>query len=200
MTDKTFDPKLWTDRSPEETRALYTDWAATYDADVTQAGYVTPTRLAEALAEHVPDRAAPVLDFGCGTGLSGQALKSAGFTTLDGTDITPGMLEKAKTLGLYRKLWPSDPGEAPPPGYATIAAIGVVSLGAAPAGTLATLLDALAPGGHLGFSYNDATLADAAYMDALAAAQARADLLHDAYGPHLPGKDMGSRVYVLRKR
>jgi hypothetical protein len=60
MTDKTFDPKLWTDRSPEETRALYSDWAATYDADVTQAGYVTPTRLAEALAEHVPDRAAPV--------------------------------------------------------------------------------------------------------------------------------------------
>jgi hypothetical protein len=37
-------------------------------------------------------------------------------------------------------------------------------------------------------------------MDALAAAQARADLLHDAYGPHLPAKDMGSRVYVLRKR
>jgi hypothetical protein len=42
MTDKTFDPKLWTDRSPEETRALYTDWAATYDADVTGAGYATP--------------------------------------------------------------------------------------------------------------------------------------------------------------
>jgi hypothetical protein len=37
MTDKTFDPKLWTERSPDETRALYTDWAATYDADVTGA-------------------------------------------------------------------------------------------------------------------------------------------------------------------
>jgi hypothetical protein len=42
-----------------------------------------------------------------------------------------------------------------------------VSLGAAPASTLATLLDALAPGGHFGFSYNDATLADPAYMEAL---------------------------------
>jgi hypothetical protein len=109
------------------------------------------------------------------------------------------MLDKAGALGLYRKLWPSEPGDAPTPGYATIAAIGVVSLGAAPAGTLATLLDALAPGGHLGFSYNDATLADPAYMEALEAAQARAELLHDAYGPHLPAKDMGSRVYVLRK-
>jgi predicted TPR repeat methyltransferase len=126
-------------------------------------------------------------------------LRDAGFTTLDGTDITPGMLEKAGETGLYRRLWPSEPGAAPPPGYATIAAIGVVSLGAAPASTLGTLLDALAPGGHLGFSYNDATLADTAYMDALSEAQTRAALLQDSYGPHLHAKEMGSCVYVLRK-
>jgi predicted TPR repeat methyltransferase len=200
MTESTFDPRLWTQRSPEETRDLYTNWAATYDADVTGAGYATPARLAEALAGHCPDLTAPLLDFGCGTGLSGQALRGAGFTTLDGTDITPEMLEKAADRGIYRKLWPSDPGDAPPAGYATIAAIGVVSLGAAPASTLATLLGALAPGGLLGFSYNDATLADAGYMAALEAAQSDADRIHDAYGPHLPARDMGSRVYVLRKR
>jgi predicted TPR repeat methyltransferase len=199
MADKTFDPKLWTDRSPEETRALYTNWADTYDADVSGAGYATPARVAEALAAHAPDLTAPLLDFGCGTGLSGRALHGAGFTTLDGTDITPGMLKKAETTGLYRKLWPSEPGDAPPRGYGIIAAIGVVSLGAAPASTLATLLDALPPGGLLGVSYNDATLADPAYMEALADARRGADLLHDAYGPHLPAKEMGSRVYVLRK-
>jgi len=200
MTDNTLDTRLWTQRSPEETRDLYTNWAATYDTDVTGAGYATPARLAEALAGHCPDLAAPILDFGCGTGLSGRALNAAGFATLDGTDITPGMLEKAAGLGIYRKLWASQPGDAPPTGYATIAAIGVVSLGAAPAGTLATLVGALSPGGLLGFSYNDATLADAGYMAALEAAQADADLIHDAYGPHLPAKDMGCRVYVLRKR
>jgi predicted TPR repeat methyltransferase len=166
---------------------------------VTGAGYATPARLAGALAAHVPDLTAPLLDFGCGTGLSGRALNAAGFTTLDGTDITAGMLAKAETLGIYRRLWASEPGAAPPGGYATIAAIGVVSLGAAPAGTLATLLDALAPGGHLGFSYNDATLADPGYVHALDAALARAELIHEAYGPHLQSKDMGSRVYVLRK-
>lgn len=200
MTDETFDPKLWTRRSPEETRDLYTNWAASYDDDVTRAGYATPARLAEALARHVPDATAPLLDFGCGTGLSGLALRAAGFTAIDGTDITPGMLERAEERGIYRKLWVSEPGDAPPDGYAAIAAIGVVSLGAAPPGTLATLLDALPSGGHLGFSFNDATLADAAYMDALEATRADADLVHDAYGPHLPAKDMGSRVYVLRKR
>jgi predicted TPR repeat methyltransferase len=199
MAEKTFDPKLWTRRSPEETRDLYTEWAETYDADVTGAGYATPSRLAAALAAASPDLTAPVLDFGCGTGLSGKALKAAGFTTLDGTDITPEMLEKAKALGIYRTLWSSAPGDAPPPGYATIAAIGVVSLGAAPAGTLSVLLDALVSGGLLGVSYNDATLADPDYMAALDAAQSRAELIHDAYGPHLPAKDMGSRVYVLRR-
>jgi len=199
MSTTSFDPKLWTQRSPEETRELYTNWAETYDADVKNAGYATPTRLAQALATHVPDQTLPLLDFGCGTGISGQALHAAGFTTLDGTDITPEMLAKAEVLGLYRKLWPSNPGDAPTEGYANIAAIGVVSLGAAPASTLATLLNALPSGGHLGFSYNDATLADASYMSALEAAQANADLVHDAYGPHLPAKDMGSHIYVLRK-
>ena len=199
MADNTFDPKLWTRRSPEETRDLYTGWAATYDADVTAAGYATPTRLASALAAASPDLMAPILDFGCGTGLSGRALKAAGFTTLDGTDITPEMLEKAEALGIYRTLWASVPGAAPPPGYAAIAAIGVVSLGAAPPETLETLLGALESGGLLGLSYNDATLADPDYMAALDTAQTRADLIHDAYGPHLPARDMGSRVYVLRK-
>jgi hypothetical protein len=125
---------------------------------------------------------------------------AAGFTTLDGTDITPEHAGEGRRRSASTAALALDPGDAPPPGYATIAAIGVVSLGAAPAGTLATLLDALAPGGHLGFSYNDATLADPPTWTALAAAQARAELLHDAYGPHLPAKDMGSRVYVLRKR
>lgn len=195
----TFDKPLWQPRSPEETRALYRDWARTYDADVQGAGYATPGRLAQALAEVAPDLTAPLLDFGCGTGLSGRALAAQGFTTIDGTDITPEMLDHAQASGAYRALWPSAPGDAPPGGYATIAAIGVVSLGAAPADTLHLLLDALPPNGLLGFSFNDATLADASYMDALAKAQDAAALIHEAYGDHLPGKNMKSSIYILRK-
>ncbi|MEX3015123.1 class I SAM-dependent methyltransferase [Gymnodinialimonas hymeniacidonis] len=195
----TFDKPLWTPRSPEETREIYRDWAATYDTDVQGAGYATPARLAKALAAAAPDLSAPLLDFGCGTGLSGMALAAQGFTTIDGTDITPEMLEKAQDTGAYRKTWAGQPGDAPPEGYAIIAAIGVVSLGAAPADTLHTLLDALPSNGLLGFSYNDATLADQSYMDALAKAQEKATLIHEAYGDHLPGKDMKSSIYILRK-
>jgi SAM-dependent methyltransferase len=114
-----------------------------------------------------------VLDFGCGTGLSGQALHAAGFTTLDGTDITPGMLAKAETDGALPQALAIEPGDAPPPGYATIAAIGVVSLGAAPPARSPRCWTRSPPAASSAFSYNDATLADPAYMEALADAQAR---------------------------
>lgn len=195
----TFDKPLWQPRSPEDTRALYSDWAKTYDADVQSAGYALPPRMAKALAAAAPDLSAPLLDFGCGTGLSGLALAAEGFTTIDGTDITPEMLDQAATSGVYRKTWATAPDEAPPEGYSIIAAIGVISLGAAPADTLHTLLTTLPPGGLLGFSYNDATLADQSYMDALEKAQDGARLIHEAYGDHLPGKNMKSSIYILRK-
>ncbi|MBL4626550.1 MAG: methyltransferase domain-containing protein [Roseicyclus sp.] len=195
-----FDKPLWQPRSPEETRAIYRDWAATYDADVQGAGYATPGRIARALAEAAPDKTAPVLDFGCGTGLSGMALAAQGFTHIDGTDITPEMLEKSAATGAYRNTWASQPGDAPRNGYAIITAIGVVSLGAAPANTLDVLCNALPQGGLLAFSYNDATLADTSYMDALKAAQSGADLIHESYGDHLPGKAMKSTIYILRAR
>ncbi|WP_224815071.1 class I SAM-dependent methyltransferase [Hasllibacter sp. MH4015] len=195
----TFDKPLWQPRSPEETQAIYRDWAATYDVDVQGAGYATPGRLAKALAKVAPDKTVPLLDFGCGTGLSGMALASEGFTAIDGTDITPEMLDIASRTGAYRSTWISQPGDAPPGGHTIIAAIGVVSLGAAPAETLHTLIAALPPGGLLGFSYNDATLADQTYMEALAKARNSADLIHDSYGDHLPGKDMKSSIYILRK-
>ena len=199
---KPLDPALWTPRSPEDTRALYADWATGYDADLDKAGYRTPGRVAKALADHLPDRAAPILDFGCGTGLSGRALRAAGFTTIDGTDITPEMLNLAWESGMYRRVWTGTPGsvgDVEPGNYAAITAVGVVSLGAAPPDTLALLTGALAPGGLLAFSFNDATLSDDAYLDAYDAALDGAEEVFADYGPHLTGKDMGSKVFVLKK-
>jgi predicted TPR repeat methyltransferase len=190
---------LWTPRSPEDTRALYQDWADSYDADVTGAGYATQGRVAEALAAAGADTAAPVLDFGCGTGLSGEALQAAGFAVIDGTDISAAMLDVAAQKALYRSLWVSEPGAPVPQGYAAIVATGVVSLGAAPPETLDTLIAALPPGGLLAFSYNDATLAAVDYGAALQRAGEHASMVSEAYGPHLSDKEMGSTVYVLRR-
>lgn len=203
MTDKSLNTALWTTRSVEDTVALYRDWAATYDADVLGSGYVTPIRAAAMLAQH---RAleTPVLDFGCGTGLSGKALAEAGFACIDGTDITPEMLALAEGCGAYRRLWLSQPGEIDikTGAYRAILASGVVSLGAAPPPTLALLVSRLAPDGLLVFSYNDPTLQDAAYMGQLQALidDGTARLVAREHGPHLPYKGLGSEVIVLSRR
>ena len=206
MTDKTLPSGLWAPRSLDETLGIYRDWADTYDDDVTRYGYTTPTRVAEALARHLSDRDAPVLDFGCGTGLSGEALKAAGFTTIDGTDISAEMLALARAKGLYQNMrdgTPGTPPARPEDGYAAIIATGVVSLGAAPPETLHDALGALGPGGLLVFSYNEATLLDAGYHDALRDTQTSgaAVLIEANHGPHLPEKEgaQTSTVYVLRR-
>jgi predicted TPR repeat methyltransferase len=50
-----------------------------------------------------PERFESALDLGCGTGLCGPLVKSA-VRRLDGVDLSPRMLEKARALGLYDQL------------------------------------------------------------------------------------------------
>ncbi len=76
------------DKGNRDVREIYADWSKTYDAEIAENGYATPMRAASALADSVQDKSRPVLDFGCGTGLSGLALKSKGFSIIDGIDVT----------------------------------------------------------------------------------------------------------------
>lgn len=203
MTDNPPD-QLWTRHSVEETRKIYADWAENYDADVATWGYATPARVALALRLSGANVDKPVLDYGCGTGLSGMALRGVGFQIIDGTDISPEMLKKAESRDAYRQVWlgmPGDLGHIGAGDYPTIAATGVVSLGAAPPETLDLLVAALSPGNLLGFSFNDSTLADRAYTDRLdiACLAPDIDLIFEEHGPHLPAKGMNSTVYVLKK-
>lgn len=200
MLKSTLRTDLWTPRSAAETREIYAQWAQSYDDNVQNAGYATPARIAAAISEFLPDRTAPILDFGCGTGLSGTALAARGFSTIDGTDITPEMLLHAEKTGAYRTLWVGTPGTPPAPGYRAITATGVISLGAAPPETLALLINVLGKGDLLALSYNDATLADKSFVQAMSDACAKSvRKLFEEYGDHLPAKNMGSTIYVLQK-
>lgn len=188
----------------EKTRAFYADWAQSYDDDLRAQGYATPRRTAEAMAQAVADRTAPLLDLGCGTGLSGEAFVAAGFTTIDGSDFSEEMLAAAATKGLYRKLSQGDlnrpiPAEAGE--YANIAAVGVFSPGHAPPEMTDAVVAVLPKGGCFGFSLNDHALKNPGYLQRIEAlAQAgTVEIVSDEYGDHLPGIGLKSRIMVLRR-
>lgn len=194
--------KAYTARDAASTRVLYDDWAASYEAEVGEQGYATPGRCADALKHYANDMSAPVLDFGCGTGLSGLALKLAGFETIDGVDLSAEMLDGARSKNVYRHLDQIEAGaDLPRKDYALCAAIGVIGAGAAPIDVLHILMRALPRDGKLVFSFNDHALDDPANEAGIAEWTdcGAARLLFKEHGPHLPGIGLKSNVYVLEK-
>jgi predicted TPR repeat methyltransferase len=64
-----------------------------------------PAGAARALMPHLPLEAQGI-DFGCGSGVLGLALRDAGLRQpLDGLDLSPVMLGLARETGCYRHLW-----------------------------------------------------------------------------------------------
>ena len=174
----------------EQTLAHYKRWAGTYDQEVgVDNGYAQPARCAAALAR-VAGSCDHVLDVGCGTGLSGVALRDAGFTRLDGCDFSPPMLERAAETGVYRRLFEADLNT----GLGTDDAFGHIRPEA-----LREVLRVVRAGGAVVVGVNDhfwevgelpAEL-DAIEADGLASVASR------EHGEHLPGAAIMGWVIVL---
>jgi len=75
---------------------LYNNWSTTYDKEITENYYATPDRVALILKKLIVNKKIKVLDYGCGTGLSGVAISKAGFDNINGVDPSEKMLEQAK--------------------------------------------------------------------------------------------------------
>lgn len=190
--------------SVDNTRDYYRDWAASYDAEITENGYQTPRRCAEALARHCDNLKASILDIGCGTGLSGIAFRSAGFENLTGNDLSQEMLDIAKTRDIYKTLTLADlnhPLDFPQGCFDVIAAVGVISVGHAPPSAIEQMFDKLGAGGFFVFSINDASIDDGHFIPAVDRLLTRdnAQLCEAEYDVHLPKIDMKSFVYVIKK-
>jgi SAM-dependent methyltransferase len=83
----------------------YTAWAETYDDTVLD---LMDLRVAETLTTVRWSDHAEALDLACGTGRMGVWLKSKGVGAIDGLDVTPAMLERARTRAAYRELMLGD--------------------------------------------------------------------------------------------
>ena len=117
------------DGGTNDSRELYASWASTYDNEVQKNGYVTPERVAKALKDIVTNQSEVILDYGCGTGLSGSALQAVGFTNIDGLDVSQEMVTLAEKKSIYKTLTVFDPSAKIPvhaDQYKIITAIGVI--------------------------------------------------------------------------
>ena len=84
----------------------YDTWASDYDRELANWGYEAPEQAAGLLKGHLHDfENAPILDCGCGTGLTGAALRAAGARgELTGLDASRTSLETAKQKAVYDRL------------------------------------------------------------------------------------------------
>ena len=192
------------DGGTNDSRELYASWASTYDNEVQKNGYVTPERVAKALKDSVTNQSEVILDYGCGTGLSGFALQAVGFTNIDGLDVSQEMVSLAEKKSIYKKLTVFDPSTKIPvhaDQYKIITAIGVIGAGAAPLEVFDNLFSLLPPSGLFAFSFNDHTLSDPNYEEKVnqCLSSGQAVILHKSYGNHLPKANLKSNIYILKK-
>ncbi|MGJ3262395.1 MAG: methyltransferase domain-containing protein [Salinarimonas sp.] len=138
-------------------RALFDSYADRFDEHLTgDLDYRGPQCLRDALDRHAPGRRfATALDLGCGTGLMGEAIRDR-VARLEGCDLAPAMVEKAREKGVYDALCVAELGawlEAAPAGGADLmlAADVLVYVGD-PVHVLAAARGALAEGGLFAFT------------------------------------------------
>jgi predicted TPR repeat methyltransferase len=84
-------------------RALFDGYAADFDAHLVGALHYTGHERVAALLQHTGRRLRAVLDLGCGTGLVAP-LVAPFADRIDGIDLSPPMLDRARSRGLYTRL------------------------------------------------------------------------------------------------
>lgn len=203
---KRFLDNAYTVKTGAETRELYDRWAEVYDEELAENDYRQPQRCAEALRQRLaPGADIELIDIGCGSGLSGVALRAAGYQLIDGCDFSTGMLEKAELSGAYRRLFEADlnapPLDAADDTYDAAACVGIFSFGHVQVDALDDIMRVVKPGGWLVIGLNDHFYREGALtakLDALAAAGGIADR-EDTFGEHIVGTGLTGWVVVAQK-
>ena len=142
-------------RSPDDNRELYAKWAPTYEQFLETNRYIYALQVAEMFVELSSTRTGSVLDAGCGTGRVGLELSRLGVSPVDGIDISPEMLDEARTQSgpegapSYRRLIEADltgPIQLETGSYAGIVSSGAFTHGHLGPDALAELLRLVRPG------------------------------------------------------
>ena len=149
--------------TPEELAEAYRQWAATYDSETLAIGYYLPFQITAWVARYVPTGEGPLLDAGCGTGLSGPALNALGYDDVAGLDLSTEMLALAGSRGAYSELKQAELGSPlpwPDGHFRAFFSTGVFTIGHAPASSLHELARITTKGGHAIFTVRNIVIDD----------------------------------------
>lgn len=188
----------------DEARALYDEWAGSYDADLADdsQGYVGPVVAAEAVAR-IAGVDGEILDAGCGTGLVGAALAQHGAHTIDGVDLSPGMLERAKATGAYRRLAPADLSRPLPTAadsYDVVVCVGTLTHGHVGPGAFGEFVRLARPGGTIVATVLDDIWDSGGYRAEVGrlAQMAMVEIVSTDVVDYRKAADVSARLVVLR--
>ena len=158
-------------KTPDELAAAYAAWAATYDGETASLGYSLPFAIVGWVARYVPAGEGPLLDAGCGTGLSGPSLQALGYDDIAGLDLSQDMLRIAGSRGAYHELKQAALGGPlpwPDGHFRAFFSTGVFTISHAPASGLHELARITRSGGHAIFTVRDQVLDSGGFRDIFA--------------------------------
>ena len=96
-------------KTPEDNIKLYRVWASSYDDDFAKKNdYRSPVLISNYYDKYSNKNDVPVLDVGAGTGLIAEVMNKKNTIDIDAIDISPEMLESAKSKNCYNKLIEAD--------------------------------------------------------------------------------------------
>ena len=96
-------------KTPEDNIKLYKVWASSYDDDFAKKNdYRSPVLISKYYDKYSNKSDVPVLDVGAGTGLIAEVMNKKNTIDIDAIDISPEMLESAKSKNCYNKLIEAD--------------------------------------------------------------------------------------------
>ena len=174
---------------------FYDDWAAQYDQNLTDWNYQAPTVAASLLKREVPVDG-KILDAGCGTGLSGAALQTAGYQDITGMDLSQDSLDLAAKTGAYRQLSQVNMQELSlpyePNTFAGLQGVGVLTYVPDTNAIRREFCRVVQPGGLIVFTQRDDLYADRnceAVFDALEKDQVWTKVSVSEPQPYLPGNE-----------
>ena len=190
-------------KKSDDVAKYYDNWARDYNETLADWRYEAPKQVASMLRAKLSPKSA-ILDAGCGTGLSGKALLTAGFTTIDGIDVSQRSLEIAGMTSAYRTLHKMDlqrlPLPIPDDHYDGVACVGVLTYLTDSLGTLREFSRVVRSGGFIAITQRSDLFVEREFQSVLEGLLSDGDIsqMHVSEPrPYLPdNEEFGDQILV----